>query len=96
MAQFNVDSEALALKSNAVRGSIERIRAEVDAMQRGLQELQSSWTGQASATFQALVVDWRATQVKVEASLESINTALGNAALQYAEAEQANTRLFTS
>lgn len=94
MTQFHVDSDALSARSAAVRGSIERIRAEVDTMQHGLQELQSTWTGQASASFQSLVVDWRSTQARVEASLESINSALGNAALQYAQAEEANMRLF--
>ncbi|WP_026534153.1 WXG100 family type VII secretion target [Arthrobacter sp. H14] len=96
MAQFNVDSEVLQLRSSAVRGSVERIRTEVETMQRGLQELQGSWTGAAATTFQGLIVDWRATQMKVEASLESINTALSTAATQYAQAEQANTRMFTA
>ncbi len=96
MAQFNVDSEVLQLKSAAVRGSVERIRAEVETMQRGLQELQGSWTGAAATTFQGLIVDWRGTQMKVETSLESINTALSTAATQYDQAEQANTRMFTA
>lgn len=96
MAQFNVDSEVLQLKSAAVRGSVERIRAEVETMQRGLQDLQGSWTGAAATTFQGLIVDWRGTQMKVETSLESINTALSTAATQYAQAEQANTRMFTA
>ncbi|WP_026820164.1 WXG100 family type VII secretion target [Arthrobacter castelli] len=96
MAQFNVDSEALQVKSAAVRGSVERIRAEVETMQRSLQELQGSWTGAASTTFQGLIVEWRGTQVKVESSLESINTALSAAATQYAQTEQANTRMFTA
>lgn len=96
MAQFNVDSEVLQLKSSAVRGSVERIRTEVETMQRGLQELQGSWTGAAATTFQGLIIDWRGTQLKVETSLESINTALSTAATQYAQAEQANTRMFTA
>ncbi|GAB3257376.1 WXG100 family type VII secretion target [Arthrobacter pigmenti] len=95
MAQFNVDSEALQVKSAAVRGSVERIRTEVETMQRSLQELQGSWTGAASTTFQGLIVEWRGTQIKVESSLESINAALSTAATQYAQTEQANTRMFT-
>ena len=95
MAQFRVDSDGLALKSTAVRGSVERIRAEVAAMHRSLQELESTWSGQAASSFQGLIVDWRGTQARVEQSLESINAALSTAASQYAQAEQANTRLFT-
>lgn len=94
MAQFRVDSDGLALKSAAVRGSIERIRAEVATMARSLQELESTWSGQAASSFQGLLIDWRGTQTRVEASLESINTALSTAASQYAQTEQANTRLF--
>lgn len=96
MAQFNVNSDDLAVKSTAVRGSMDRIRAEVDAMQRNLMDLQSSWTGVAATSFQALMMEWHATQVRVEASLESINSALSLAAVQYAEAEDANTRMFTA
>ncbi len=96
MAQFNVNSDDLALKSTAVKGSIERIRMEVDAMQRNLLELQSTWTGSAATNFQSLLQEWHATELKVEASLESINGALSMAANHYADAEAANTRMFTA
>lgn len=95
MAQFNVNSDDLALKSTAVKGSIDRIRLEVDAMKGNLLSLQSSWTGAAATNFQALLQEWHATELQVEASLESINGALSMAALQYAQAEEANARMFT-
>lgn len=96
MAQFNVNSDDLAIKSTAVSGSVDRIRMEVDGMKRNLMDLQSTWTGSAATNFQALLQEWHATQVKVEASLESINSALSMAATQYAQAEDANTRMFTA
>ncbi len=96
MAQFNVNSDDLALKSTAVKGSVDRIRMEVDAMKRNLLDLQSTWTGSAATSFQSLLQEWHATELKVEASLESINAALSVAASQYAEAEEANTRMFTA
>lgn len=96
MAQFNVNSEDLTLKSAAVKGSVDRIRMEVDAMKRNLLDLESTWTGAAATNFQALLQEWHATQIKVEASLESINSALAMAATQYAQAEDANTRMFTT
>jgi WXG100 family type VII secretion target len=96
MAQFNVNSDELALKSTAVKGSVDRIRLEVDGMKRNLMELQSTWTGAAATNFQALLQEWHATQAKVEASLESINAALSMAATQYAQAEEANARMFTA
>jgi WXG100 family type VII secretion target len=94
MAQFHVNSDDLAAKSQTVRISIETLRAEVDTMQRNLLDLQSSWSGAAATNFQNLMADWRNTQLRVEASLESINAALSMAATQYAQAEEANTRLF--
>ena len=94
MAQFNVNSDDLSVKSTAVKGSVDRIRLEVDAMRRNLLDLQGSWTGTAASNFQALILQWHATQAKVEASLESINTALSTAATQYAQAEDANARMF--
>ncbi|MFI5085358.1 MAG: WXG100 family type VII secretion target [Actinomycetales bacterium] len=96
MVQFHVDSDDLAVKSLAVRSSIGQIRSEVAAMQNNLAELQDTWTGSASAGFQALMADWRATQLRVEESLEGINTALSSAAMAYADAEERNTRLFTA
>jgi WXG100 family type VII secretion target len=94
MAVFHVDSDALHAKSLSVQGTIGRLQAEVDAMQAGLRELESLWSGTASANFQQLVTDWRATQLKVEESLASINTALAHASEQYAQAEAANARMF--
>lgn len=94
MAVFHVDSEALNAKSTAVQGTIGRLQAEVNTMQAGLRELESLWTGSASANFQQLVSDWRATQLKVEESLASINAALAQASQQYAQAEEANARMF--
>jgi 6 kDa early secretory antigenic target len=94
MAVFHVDSEALNAKSMAVQGTIGRLQSEVNTMQAGLRELESLWTGCASANFQQLVSDWRATQLKVEESLASINAALAQASQQYAQAEEANARMF--
>ena len=47
-----------------------------------------------SGNFQQLVSDWRATQLKVEESLASINAALAQASQQYAQAEEGNARMF--
>ena len=94
MSLFAVDSEALAAKSAEVQGTIERLRADVNGMQAGLASLGEIWRGTASANFQSLVADWRATQARVEESLDSINQALAFASAQYAETEAANTSLF--
>ncbi len=94
MTRYQVDSDAVINATSAVRGSISRIQAEVDALHGQLVNLQGSWTGQAATAFQSIVGDWKATQVRVEESLGSISTALAHAGQQYAEAEEANARLF--
>jgi early secretory antigenic target protein ESAT-6 len=94
MTRYQVDSEAVFAAAGAVRGTIGRIRAEVEAMHGQLGSLQGSWTGEAALAFQAVVADWNATQLRVEESLNTINLALGHAGQGYADVEAANARLF--
>ena len=94
MAVFSVDSDAVLTSTAAVRGTIDRLNAEVAALMTQLTHLQGSWTGAASVAFQSTVEQWRATQRTVEDSLAGINTALAAAGRQYADAEQASMSLF--
>ncbi|MFP7835219.1 WXG100 family type VII secretion target [Marisediminicola sp. LYQ134] len=94
MTRYQVDSDAVMTTTTAVRASIATISSEVGALNARLIELQSSWTGSASTAFQSVVIDWKATQQQVEASLESITEALALAGQHYADAEATNARLF--
>jgi 6 kDa early secretory antigenic target len=94
MTRYQVDSEAVISATSAVRGSISRIQAEVNALHSQLVNLQSSWTGQAATAFQGVVTDWKGTQVRVEESLAAITTGLAQAGQHYADAEAANARMF--
>jgi 6 kDa early secretory antigenic target len=94
MTTYQVDSEAVLSATATVRGSIARIQSEVEAMHAQLTSLQGSWSGSAATAFQAIITDWRSTQVRVEESLAGITTALGQAGQQYADIEAANARLF--
>lgn len=95
MSTFATNTNEMQAKSMAVQSTIERVRAEVNAMTSSLQDLQGTWQGAASANFQAVLVDWRNTQIRVEESLNSIGTALNRASVHYEEAEAANANLFT-
>ncbi len=95
MSIISVDTELLQLKSASVKATVDRISSDVQAMKRGLDELQSTWRGSAANNFQALVTERTLTQGKVEASLASINMALASAASTYAQAEQGNTQRFS-
>ncbi|GAA3318598.1 WXG100 family type VII secretion target [Arthrobacter ramosus] len=95
MSVISVDTELLQLKSASVKATVDRISADVQAMKRGLDELQATWKGSAANNFQVLVSEWTLTQSKVEASLASINLALSSAAASYLQTEQGNTRRFS-
>jgi WXG100 family type VII secretion target len=94
MTSYHVDADQVSAATQTVQGTIGRIQSDVAALMSQLTGLQSSWSGQASSAFQGAVADWRATQLQVEQSLVGLNRALGVAATQYADAEQANARLF--
>jgi early secretory antigenic target protein ESAT-6 len=94
MTRYQVDSEAVLGATGSVRASISRIQAEVSGLHGQLVNLQGSWSGQAATAFQSVVVEWKATQQRVEENLAAINQALTMAAQQYAEIEASNARLF--
>lgn len=94
MAVYSVDSDAVLAATTSVRGTIDRLQAETHAMMAQLTQLQSTWTGGASAAFSTVVEQWRVTQRQVEESLTGINTALSSAAQQYAHTEQSAAALF--
>ena len=85
MTTYHVDAAQVSAATHSVQGTIGRIQSEVGSLVAQLTGLQSSWTGQAATAFQGAVADWRTTQ---------LSHALGLAATQYADAEQANARLF--
>jgi WXG100 family type VII secretion target len=96
MSRFAVDVAQVAQTSAAVQGSITSVSSEVDRMTRLLADLQTTWQGQAAASFQDVVAQWRATQERVRANLEDINRALATAGESYASAESTAVRLFAS
>jgi 6 kDa early secretory antigenic target len=94
MSRYEVDSAQVARAAVAVQSSAQQISTQVDGMMRHLLDLQNSWRGQASSSFQHVVTDWRATQERVKQNLEAIQRALTVAGQQYAQAEDAAARMF--
>ncbi|BDV31301.1 WXG100 family type VII secretion target [Microbacterium terricola] len=94
MAVYSVDSDAVLTTTAAMRGTIERVQSENQAMLAQLTQLQSTWTGAASIAFQGVVDQWRAAQRHVDEAIVGVNAALGVAGRQYADAEQASMSLF--
>ncbi|HEY9499859.1 MAG TPA: WXG100 family type VII secretion target [Terrimesophilobacter sp.] len=94
MTRYQVDSEAVLGAHGAIHSTMSRIQAEASSLHSQLANLQSSWTGPAASAFQSVVADWNATEQRVEQSLAGIGQALGRAAQQYADIEQANAQMF--
>lgn len=94
MAHFVVDSDTIAAKAQQAHGHIERLSAEVNGMTGTLADLEASWTGTASASFQEAFRSWRSAQAQMEQAVAQINQALATAGTQYAETEAANSRMF--
>ncbi|NQX14161.1 WXG100 family type VII secretion target [Microbacteriaceae bacterium VKM Ac-2855] len=94
MTSYQINSDELVAANSSIHGAMERVRAEVAGLMGQLTALEGSWTGQASAAFQGVVANWRATQVQVDDSMSMINQALGHAAQQYADVERANANMF--
>ena len=94
MTVFSVDTEAVGSAHTATRATMERLQSESATLMGQLTQLQSTWTGGASAAFQGCAEQWAAAQRHVEQVLGSISTALGSAGSQYAEADRFSTSLF--
>lgn len=94
MSQYHVDSAQVASASALAAGSAQAIRTEVASMLGHLRGLEGSWQGGAATAFTGLVQQWHSTQLQVEAALDEITAALGNAAEQYRVAEDTATRMF--
>lgn len=96
MSAFHVDAEQVMSIAGTATATAARISADTAGLLAQLTGLQSSWNGAAATAFQDTVNQWRTTQQLVEQSLASIHQALGAAAQQYVDVEQANLRLFAS
>ncbi|MEN9606272.1 MAG: hypothetical protein RL605_100 [Actinomycetota bacterium] len=94
MANFQVDSDQIALANANIQQTIALLHHEVDALHGQLVALQSSWTGLAANGFQDTLGRWRTTASAVHAQLGELGLALSTAAQQYADIEAANLRLF--
>lgn len=94
MAMYAVDSDAVMAAETAARATSERVRTDVTSMHAQLQNLQSVWSGNASAAFQGTLEEWRVVQRNVEDTLDRINQALGVSGRSYADTESAVMGMF--
>ena len=94
MPQYQVDPERIQSSGAAVQTSVDQIRQAVEGMYANLNALQDAWRGSAATQFTAVAAQWRAAQQQMEVSLESIQQALTQASVLYADAEASASRLF--
>ena len=86
MAQYQVDPERIQSSSAAVSASIASIREATGGMVANLNALQDAWRGTAATQFASVFTQWQ----------ESIQNALTQASMVYADAEMQASRLFAA
>ncbi|HJE21918.1 MAG TPA: WXG100 family type VII secretion target [Bifidobacterium pullorum] len=96
MAQYQVDSDRIQSSGAAVSASVAAIRQATDGMVANLNALQDAWHGSAATQFASVIAQWHAAQQQMDASLESIQNALTQASMLYADAEMQASRLFAA
>ena len=94
MSKFEVDSAEVARAAGAVERTCAALRSEAATMLHQLEELQSTWHGEAAARCAAIVDDWRGVQARVDTALDGVQVALAGAARTYEDAETSATALF--
>ena len=72
----------------------QQISQELADLRRYLGPLTATWTGTAAADFQALQARWDSSAADLNAVLQGISGALGNALASYQQVEQANAAMW--
>lgn len=85
---FSVSTDRLAAGSSDTSRISEEVEGSVAAMMSRLVALQDEWTGTASGSFQELITEWRATQVRVKESLDHVARVLCEAVEAYRTTEE--------
>lgn len=93
---FAVDTARIAAASGDIDRIAGSIEAEVRAMMAKLVSLQDCWQGSASARFQTVMQDWKATEERVNASLQQVSTTLRVTGQDYAQVEETNRMRFSA
>lgn len=93
---FAVDTARIAAASGDIERIAGSIESEVRAMMAKLVALQDCWQGSASARFQAVMQDWKATEERVTSSLQQVSATLRLTGQDYEEVEQTNRMRFTA
>lgn len=94
MTQLRVDSELIEHAVVNTQLAIERVRTEHAALTANLENLQHSWSGEASAAFQGHVQRWRVVHQQIDEEISLLNQALAQAGNAYRTAEQDIHRAF--
>jgi WXG100 family type VII secretion target len=93
MAQsgFNVDTDMLGQKSQAVQALVPQIQQQLTQLNAQMQQLFSTWQGQSSTGFQRLHSQWHTSYVQLNQNLNTIGTNLAANNRNYIGADVAST-----
>lgn len=85
-----VTFSALANAAQAIQSTYSNLNQKLDDLQRQLQPVVSTWSGQASENYQAQQQKWNQAQTDLGNVLQAIGKAVETAHDAYTQTEQAN------
>ncbi|MBV1851949.1 WXG100 family type VII secretion target [Catellatospora tritici] len=89
-----VDFQALHSASEHIQKAINSLDSHLDQLESDAKPLISTWSGSAQAAYHERQHKWRNAANDLSAMLRDIKGAVDEAAVQFKDAEDRNTRLF--
>ena len=93
--QFGTSTEVMRTASHHVVDVNAQIQQQLASLRAQLAPLEGTWRGQASMSFQRLMVRWNEDAGRIGRALEAIGEELAVSGRDYAATEQANTQTVT-
>lgn len=90
MSDLKVNFSALSTASADITSGAGQIEARLAEMDRSLQPLRASWTGEASASYEASKAKWTAAITDMKALLADIGRAVDSSGQDYQATERSN------
>lgn len=93
--QFGTSTEVMGTASRHVLDVNSQIQQQLASLRAQLAPLEGTWRGQASLSFQRLMLRWNEDAGRIGRALEAIGEELAVSGRDYATTEQGNTETVT-
>lgn len=90
MSDLKVNFSALSTAAADIRTGANQLEERLVAMDRSLQPLRASWTGEAAASYEATKAKWTSAISDMKALLADIGSAVDSSGQEYQATERNN------